>query len=51
MPGCPVRWTTPGSTDHPCAEHQHGGGDIAAAAKALGIELAPGDRDDDGDSA
>ncbi len=47
--GCPVRYR--GGPDRLCAEHQHGGGDLLAAARELGIELAPGDRDDDGTDA
>jgi hypothetical protein len=49
-PSCPFRWTAPGATDHPCAEHSGDG--VRAAARSLGLgtmhlaelaAMAPGD--------
>jgi hypothetical protein len=42
--GCAWRWRS--GPDRPCWQHQRDDGDLAAAAAALGIELAPGDRGD-----
>jgi hypothetical protein len=53
-PSCPFRWTAPGATDHPCAEHGAGNRAVTAAAMSLGIDpaalqsMAPGAHDADG---
>ena len=36
---CPVRYTTPGSTDHLCAEHSHDDWAVHVAARELGVDL------------
>lgn len=47
---CPWRFTD-GGPDRACPDHAHDGSAIAAAAKALGIELGPAERDSGDDDA
>ena len=50
MPGCPWRWTAPGSTDHACPDHDDHS-PLRSAAASLGIDLGaiPGADRGDGD--
>jgi hypothetical protein len=53
-PSCAWRWTAPGATDHPCAEHDADERAVTAAAMSLGLDpaalqsMAPGDHGADG---